>query len=74
VRWRARCWYLLDDVLYCDNLTPRQKLRSLSELRDLIGDAAYAAGRMPSPIPEYKVTDLWREGSRRTSNPPGGKR
>lgn len=52
--WRARCWYLLDDAVYCDNLSPRHKMRSLSELRELLGDADYYGGKMPAPFPSYR--------------------
>lgn len=51
--WRARCWYYLDDVLYCD-YPPERKLRSLDQLRRLIGDEAYFTGQMPDPTPRYK--------------------
>ncbi|HYE77929.1 MAG TPA: hypothetical protein VEI97_08085 [bacterium] len=52
--WRHRCWYLLDDALECDHLSVYARLRSLDELRRLIGDHAYHAGVMPDPIPAYK--------------------
>lgn len=53
-QWRERCWCLLDDALFCEHLTVRQKLRSLSELRDLLGEADHYAGRMPDPFPHYR--------------------
>ncbi len=52
--WRTRCWFLLDDALYVETLTPAQKRRSLSELRDLLGEVDYYGGRMPAPIPTYR--------------------
>jgi len=52
--WRSRCWFLLDDALFMDNLTELQKVRSLAELRSLLGDADYYAGRMPEPTPRYR--------------------
>lgn len=55
VRWRSRCWYLLDDVINCPNLTRERKLQSLAELKRLIGDEDYYAGRMPGPTPKYRI-------------------
>jgi len=51
--WRIRAWDLLDFVLRCDK-TDARKLEHLSELRRLLGEACYAAGWMPSPIPSYR--------------------
>jgi hypothetical protein len=52
---RERAWYLLDDALFCDNLTLRAKLRALHELRTILGPEDYHAGRMPSPFPQYRI-------------------
>lgn len=53
--WRHMAWYHLDDVLYC-NIPVRSKLRALDALRRHIGDADYAAGKMPAPIPSaYRI-------------------
>ncbi len=51
--YRSRCWYLLDDVLFCQ-LPVQSKLRSLKELKRLIGDEAYTAGVMPICTPCYR--------------------
>lgn len=51
--WRERCWYLLDDAMYAI-LPLSTKLKSLDELRRLIGDADYYGGRMPAPFPSYR--------------------
>lgn len=51
---RERAWYLLDDALFCD-LPLKSKLRSLTELRNLLGPSDYHAGRMVSPFPNYRI-------------------
>lgn len=53
--WRYRVYYLADDVLNCPQMSVGAKLNSLDELRRLIGDEAYNAGRLPAPTPNYKV-------------------
>lgn len=50
--WRREVWDKVDDVRYC-RLPPTQTLRSLARLRELLGEAAFAAGRLPAPLPEY---------------------
>ena len=52
--WRAKCWDLLDDVLFC-TYPPGKKLHSLIRLREMIGDDDYFAGRMPCPTPTYRT-------------------
>jgi len=51
--WRIACWCKLDDVLY-HRCPVAWKLRSLAQLRDLLGDEAFALGHMPAPIPNYR--------------------
>lgn len=54
--WRRKCWDKLDDVIVRDFATPK-KTQSLAELRALLGHADYYAGRMPWPIPNYRVRE-----------------
>ncbi len=51
--YRSRCWYLLDDVLFCQ-ISAQAKLRSLKELKRLVGDAAYYSGNLPAPVCSYR--------------------
>lgn len=50
---RCRCWDLLDWILRVDK-TAGAKLNHLAELKQLLGDANYRQGWMPSPIPTYR--------------------
>ncbi len=51
--YRERCYYLLDDVLYC-RLPVASKLNSLRRLKQLLGDEMYFSGTMPSPVCSYR--------------------
>lgn len=53
--WRRACWDHLDTVLYHRPASLEWKLRALGRLRELLGDEAYFAGRMPAPIPTYRT-------------------
>lgn len=53
VRWRQRVWFLVDDVLFC-NYPMARKLAALREIKELVGEADYAAGRLPAPMPSYR--------------------
>ncbi len=56
--WRRRCWDLLDDAIYMENFTVYRRVESLQRLRELIGDEAYFAGRMPNPTPTDRVPEF----------------
>lgn len=51
--WRRAVWDKLDDLFWC-KIPTDHKLRSLGRLRQLLGDDAYFAGRVPPPIPTYR--------------------
>jgi len=67
--WRRECWECLraallpeaaaDMIVDDDRRTPAAvlmvRLDRLDELRRLIGDADYRAGRMPNPTPSYRL-------------------
>lgn len=55
--WRSRVYFYLDDVLFCEHLGLRARLRSLDMVRQLIGDEAYYTGRLPAPTPAYKIPE-----------------
>lgn len=67
--WRYECWNTLDDYVNYKRYgyTNAKKLQSLSKLKSLLSEDAWACGWMPQPIPTYTpevigwLQDLWTD-------------
>ncbi len=53
--FRARAFYLLDDVINCPQMSLQNKLASLEALRVLIGDEMFFRGEIPRSTPSYRM-------------------
>lgn len=53
--WRAKVWCLMDDVLRIHTGDERAQLGKLRELLKLLGPEDYYGGRLPMPIPTYRM-------------------
>ena len=54
-RYCYEVWNLLDDVQIYADKSKEITLRKLSELRDMLKEENYYAGRMPPPIPYWHL-------------------
>lgn len=57
IDWRFDCWRFLAEAKDASN-NDGHRQHCLYRLRELLGSEAFFAGRMPDPLPQYRVVNM----------------